>query len=60
MKIYIPSKTYTGTPIAYFEDGEKEIMDKLIDLEENYYVENGVLFSKHSNNTSAYPVIYIW
>lgn len=23
MQIYIPSETYTGKPIAYFEDGEK-------------------------------------
>lgn len=44
MQIYIPSETYTGKPIAYFENGEKEDLNKLIDLEENYYIENGALF----------------
>ena len=26
MKIYIPSETYTGKPIIYLDDGEKEII----------------------------------
>lgn len=54
MQIYIPSETYTGKPIAYFEDGEKEDLDKLIDLEENYYIENGALFCKHSDRVPSY------
>ena len=65
MKIYIPSYTYTGKPIAYFEDGEKEDLDKMIDLEENYRIEDGVLFKRvdsHlsrclSDNESEYLVI---
>jgi len=57
MKIYIPSKNYTGKPIAYFEDGEKEDLDKLIDLEENYNIEDGVLFCKQSGCMPVYSVI---
>lgn len=36
MQIYIPSETYTGKPIAYFEDGEKEdLPGKYIRFEDN-------------------------
>lgn len=59
MQIYIPSETYTGKPIAYFENGEKEDLNKLIDLEENYYIENGALFCKHSDRVPSYQVIYM-
>lgn len=57
MQIYIPSETCTGKPIAYFEDGEKEDLDKLINLEENYYIVNGTLFCKHSDRAPSYQVI---
>lgn len=38
MKIYIPSETYTGKPIIYLDDGEKEDLEKMEAAERDYYI----------------------
>ena len=38
MKIYIPSEIYTGKPIIYLEDGEKEDLEKMEMVERDYYI----------------------
>lgn len=38
MKIYIPSETYTGKPIVYLNDGEKEDLEKMEAIERDYYI----------------------
>lgn len=38
MKIYIPSETYTGKPIVYLYDGEKENLEKMEAVERDYYI----------------------
>lgn len=38
MKIYIPSETYTGKPIVYLDDGEKEDLEKMEAVERDYYI----------------------
>ena len=38
MKIYIPSETYTGKPIVYLDDGEKEDLEKMEMVERDYYI----------------------
>lgn len=38
MKIYISSETYTGKPIIYLDDGEKEDLEKMEAVERDYYI----------------------
>ena len=38
MKIYIPSETYTGKPIIYLADGEKEDLEKMAAVERDYFI----------------------
>mgnify|MGYP006983174198 CR=1 FL=1 len=38
MKIYIPSETYTGKPVIYLDDGEKEDLKKMEAVERDYYI----------------------
>lgn len=38
MKIYIPSETYTGKPIVYLADGEKEDLEKMEAVERDYFI----------------------
>lgn len=38
MKIYIPSETYTGKPIIYLDDGEKEDLEKMEAAERDYFI----------------------
>lgn len=63
MKIYIPSETYTGKPIIYLEDNEKEDLEKMESAERDYFIWLGEvcmvdnqLFANGNMKRRFYPI----
>lgn len=63
MKIYVPSETYTGKPIIYLEDDEKEDLEEMESAERDYFIWLGEvcmvdnqLFANGNMKRRFYPI----